>query len=121
MSLDFASNYGPETGANLHKISWRHSESISLGCLLRFWWNGQEVLAHAGETVAAALLAAGQRTLRLTTRRGEPRGVFCGMGICFDCLVRVDGRPNVRACQTPVADGMRVETQQGSGSWERPA
>ena len=58
------------------------------------------VSAFAGETVAAVLLAEGIRVLRYTTKRGEPRGVYCGMGICFDCLVTLNGRPNVRACQT---------------------
>jgi aerobic-type carbon monoxide dehydrogenase small subunit (CoxS/CutS family) len=70
--------------------------------------------------VAAALLAAGKRSLRVTPRRGEPRGLFCGMGVCFDCLVEVDGRPSVRACRTTVKAGMRVETQQGLGSWKGP-
>jgi predicted molibdopterin-dependent oxidoreductase YjgC len=74
--------------------------------------------AHKGETIAAALLAAGRRVFRLTGRRGEPRGLFCGMGLCFDCLVQVDGCPNVRACQTTVAEGMRVETQRGAGCWQ---
>lgn len=87
---------------------------------LRFTFDGRELFAYEGETVAAALLAAGRRAFRRTGRRGEPRGLLCGMGICFDCLVRVDGRPNVRACQTPVAEGMRVETQRGAGSWEVP-
>jgi hypothetical protein len=78
------------------------------------------LLAYEGETVAAALLADGRRAFRRTVRRGEPRGLLCGMGVCFDCLVRVDGRPNVRACQTPVAEGMRVETPRGAGSWAVP-
>src|SRR5262249_40016384 len=83
---------------------------------LRITVDGREVVAREGETVAAALLAGGQRVLRLTTRCGEPRGLFCGMGICFDCLMQIDGRPNVRACQATVADGMRVETQRGPGT-----
>ena len=70
------------------------------------------VAALEGETVAAALTAAGIRTLR-TDDRGTPRGVFCGMGVCFDCLVRIDGRPNQRACMTKVAPGMRVEPERG--------
>ena len=87
---------------------------------VRVCWtfDGQELHAVEGQTVAAALLAAGRRVWRTTTRCGEPRGLFCGMGVCFDCLVQVDGRPNVRACQTLVAEGMRVETQRGAGTWE---
>ena len=92
--------------------------SLSKDRCVRFTFDGQEVLAREGETIAAALLAAGRRVLRLTGRREEPRGLFCGMGICFDCLVQVNGCPNVRACQTPVEAGMRVETQRGAGSWE---
>jgi predicted molibdopterin-dependent oxidoreductase YjgC len=87
---------------------------------VRLTIDGEELLAVEGQTVAAALLAAGRRTLRFTSRRGEPRGLFCGMGVCQDCLMQVDGRPNVRACQTPAADGMCLETQRGAGSWEVP-
>ncbi|HEV3260220.1 MAG TPA: (2Fe-2S)-binding protein [Gemmataceae bacterium] len=83
-------------------------------------FDGEELQAFMGQTVAAALLATGRRAWRYTSRCGEPRGLFCGMGICFDCLVRVDGRPNERACQTPVAEGMRIETQHGAGSREVP-
>jgi predicted molibdopterin-dependent oxidoreductase YjgC len=85
---------------------------------LHFTFDGQELPAYEGETVAAALLAAGRRTFRRTARRGEPRGPFCGMGVCFECLVCIDGRPNRRACQVPVADGMRVASQEGLGPWE---
>ncbi len=92
--------------------------SMYEGSLLKFTCDGREMSAHAGQTIAAALLAAGTRSLRVTSRREEPRGLFCGMGVCFDCLVQVDGRPNVRACRTPVVDGMRVATQQGKGFWE---
>jgi predicted molibdopterin-dependent oxidoreductase YjgC len=88
--------------------------------LIRLTFDGVGLRAVAGQTVAAALMAAGRRAWRLTSRRGEPRGLFCGMGVCYDCLVRVDGRPNVRACLAPVAEGMRVETQHGAGAWEVP-
>ena len=63
-----------------------------------------------GETVAGALLARGQRAWRRTPQ-GEPRGLFCGIGICFDCTVTVDGVSNVRACLTAVSDGMVVKTE----------
>lgn len=74
--------------------------------------DGRPVAAFTGETVAAVLLAEGRRVFRRTAG-GSPRGVFCGMGICFECLVRVNGTPNVRACLTPVADGLTVETEPG--------
>ena len=72
--------------------------------------DGRPVLAFAGETVAAVLLAEGIRVFRYTAKRGEPRGVFCGMGICYECLVTVDGVPNVRACVTTVKPGMVIKT-----------
>jgi predicted molibdopterin-dependent oxidoreductase YjgC len=63
--------------------------------------------------VAAALYANRKRILRYTSRTSLARGVYCGMGVCFDCLVEIDGRPNLRACMTPVTDGMAVRTQIG--------
>ncbi|MEW5961583.1 MAG: (2Fe-2S)-binding protein [Chloroflexota bacterium] len=72
--------------------------------------NGVPVRAFLGETVAGALLAGGLRAWRRTPQ-GEPRGLFCGMGICFDCTVTVDGVTNVRACLTPVSDGLVVKTE----------
>lgn len=79
--------------------------------------DGRPVTAFEGESVAALLLAEGIVATRLTPG-GEPRGVYCGMGVCFDCLVVVDGVPNTRACMTWVRDGMRVELQEGLGdSW----
>ncbi|HEY3313960.1 MAG TPA: (2Fe-2S)-binding protein [Bacillota bacterium] len=80
--------------------------------------DGRPVRAAAGEPIAAALLAAGIRVFRLTTRRGEPRGLFCGIGRCTDCVMTVDGEPNVRTCVTPVRDGMVIETQRGEGRWQ---
>jgi predicted molibdopterin-dependent oxidoreductase YjgC len=71
--------------------------------------DGESVTAFAGETVATVLLALGRRTFR-HTGQNAPRGLFCGMGVCFDCLVTVDGVENVRACLTPVAEGMVVAT-----------
>jgi predicted molibdopterin-dependent oxidoreductase YjgC len=81
--------------------------------VVRFQFDWQEIEARPGETIAVALLAAGVRALRTTDRGSEPRGIFCNMGVCFDCLVEVDGYPNVRACQTIVREGMQVRTQHG--------
>jgi len=88
------------------------------GRAVRISFDGQSLCAYEGETVAAALLAAGRRVWRYSGGLGEPRGLFCGMGVCFDCVVQIDGRPNVRACQTLVQESMRIETQRGVGSWE---
>ena len=74
--------------------------------------DGEPVTAHLGETVAGVLFAEGSAQTR-TTVGGAPRGVFCGMGACFDCLVVVDGVPNTRACMTWVRDGMTVSRQDG--------
>jgi predicted molibdopterin-dependent oxidoreductase YjgC len=62
-----------------------------------------------GDTVASALLASGRRAWRYTDS-GDPRGVFCAIGVCFDCTLIVDGKANVRACMTTVRDGMHVST-----------
>jgi predicted molibdopterin-dependent oxidoreductase YjgC len=73
--------------------------------------NGNAVNAYPGETIAAVLLAEGWQVFRHTELTGEPRGPFCGMGLCFDCLVTVNGQPNVRACVTHVQPGDKVERQ----------
>jgi predicted molibdopterin-dependent oxidoreductase YjgC len=79
------------------------------GAAISFTFDGVAVSAHAGETVAAALVAAGIAATRVS-RSGTQRGYFCGMGVCFECLVTVNGRPNRRACMETVAPGMVVET-----------
>ncbi len=73
--------------------------------------DGELVVAYDGESIAAALIASGRRTFRHTAKHGSPRGIFCGMGVCFDCLMTVDGVPNVRTCVTPARAGMKVQTQ----------
>jgi predicted molibdopterin-dependent oxidoreductase YjgC len=70
--------------------------------------NGRAIPALPGQTVAAVLLAAGFRVWRHTPS-GAPRSLFCGMGVCFDCLVTIDGMPDQRACMTPARPGMRVQ------------
>ena len=85
--------------------------SVKRGERIEVQLNGQPVIAFDGETIAAVLLAEGRRVIRHTHRTGQPRGVFCGIGICYDCLVAVDGVPNVRACLTPVAQGMVIDTR----------
>ena len=78
--------------------------------------DGRAVTAYLGESVAATLLADGTGDLATrTTRAGDPRGLFCGMGVCFDCLVVVDGVPGTRACVTWVREGMSISRQDGAG------
>ncbi|MDR3305970.1 MAG: (2Fe-2S)-binding protein [Clostridiales Family XIII bacterium] len=83
------------------------------GRLVRFSYNGRDAEGYEGETVAAALKAMGVKIHRYTVKRHEPRGIFCAIGRCTDCVMIVDGSPNVRTCMTPLAEGMRVETQDG--------
>jgi D-hydroxyproline dehydrogenase subunit gamma len=87
----------------------RMLDGVERGRRVQILVDGEAVEAHEGESLAAALLASERRTTRWTTRTGEPRGYFCGMGICHDCLVNVEGLGNVRACVTAVSDGIRVE------------
>jgi predicted molibdopterin-dependent oxidoreductase YjgC len=82
---------------------------------LRFTFGDREIFAEPGQSIGAALIAAGHRSWRTTRHGGAPRGIFCGIGVCFDCLVIVNGRPGQRACLTEVRQGDRVEPQEGAG------
>lgn len=75
-----------------------------------FTFNGHKLKGFAGEPIAAALLANGIRTLRHHDQTGNPRGVYCGIGHCYECRVTVDGVPGVRACLTPLHEGMVVSS-----------
>ena len=74
--------------------------------------NGTHVRAFEGETVAALFAAENLSAMR-TTQEGEPRGMYCGMGVCFDCLVVINDIPNTRACMTWLQEGMKISTQTG--------
>ena len=95
----------------------RMTPTSARGRALSILVDGEAVIAYEGESLAAALLASGRRFTRWTAKSGEARGYFCGMGVCQDCLVTVDGLPNVRACMATVKDRLRVETQRGLGDW----
>ncbi len=84
---------------------------------IRIYLGDQAIEAYEGDTIAAALWAAGQQVSRYTPKRCDPRGLFCAIGHCSDCLMTVDGVPNVRTCVTLAKDGMKVEIQQGHGDW----
>jgi predicted molibdopterin-dependent oxidoreductase YjgC len=73
--------------------------------------NGHPVEAYAGETVSTVLLTSGHIIFQYDAETHMPRSLFCGMGVCYNCLVTIDGVPNIRACVTPVAAGMVVETK----------
>jgi aerobic-type carbon monoxide dehydrogenase small subunit (CoxS/CutS family) len=76
---------------------------------IEFTFDGKPVIGLAGDTVAVALLAAGIRTLRQGAEGGGPRGMFCAMGVCQECVVVVDGA-NVEACRLHVSDGLDVRS-----------
>ncbi len=78
-----------------------------------FTYDGVEMEGYEGEPIAMALKAAGVEVHRFTAKRHEPRGIFCAIGRCTDCVMVVDGKPNVRTCMTPLAAGMDVRTQDG--------
>jgi sarcosine oxidase subunit alpha len=75
--------------------------------------DGMPIRARAGDTVAAAMLAAGVGHCRTTPVTGAPRAPYCLMGVCFDCLVTIDGVGSRQGCLVPVREGMTVETQLG--------
>jgi sarcosine oxidase subunit alpha len=77
---------------------------------VRFTFNGKPVNAEQGDSIAAALLANGITAFR-HSRLGEPRGLFCGIGHCYECRVKVDGVNGVRACLVSAVHGMRVEAE----------
>jgi len=93
----------------------KHPDMRPAGAPVHIRFDGAEIEALPGETIAATLAAADIVSLR-QARSGARRGPFCGMGACFDCLVTVDGRPNQRACLTKVAPGMDVLSEPVAGA-----
>ncbi len=81
------------------------------------YFDGKPIEALAGEPISAALVNAGIVAFRKTHKSGEPRGIFCAIGRCTDCMMIVDGVPNTRTCVTAVQDGMHVKTQNGLGGF----
>jgi len=81
---------------------------------IRFDYEGRAITARPGDTVAAALIAAGETTLRMTAVSNSPRAPYCMMGVCFECLMEIDGVGNRQACLTPATEGMQVRRQRGA-------
>ena len=96
----------------------RIAKGIKRGRCFEIEVNGDKIDAYEGETVAAALIAAGLKTFRRTSRNDHPRGMYCGIGLCYECMMVINGKPNTRACQTLVSHGCQVETQEGLGKLE---
>lgn len=76
-------------------------------------FNGTEYIGLENESIAATLLANNVRILRYSEKANKPRGIFCGIGHCYECRVTVNGERSVRACITPVKDKMQIESQKG--------
>jgi len=87
------------------------------GKLVEIEFDGKKLEAVEGEPIAAALLAQGIRVFRKTPKSGEPRGLFCAIGRCNDCVMTVNGVPNIRTCVTPVEAGMKIQFQVGRGQY----
>ena len=83
------------------------------GRLVTFFYDGRPMQGYEGEPIAVALKAAGVMVHRHTKKYDRPRGVFCAIGRCTDCVMVVNGKPNVRTCVTPLEEGMSVQTQYG--------
>jgi predicted molibdopterin-dependent oxidoreductase YjgC len=90
-------------------LTFERGEKVS------FTLDGMRLEGYEGEPIAAALHDAGVKVLRRSISLSRPRGFFCAVGKCSSCLMRVDGKPNVRVCMEPLREGMRVETQRGKG------
>lgn len=82
---------------------------------IKIFFNGKELEAYEGDMIASALIANGIKVFRFTKNDKKPRGIYCGIGRCTDCVMVVNGIINVRTCVTKVEDGMRIETQVGLG------
>ncbi|MEA2780859.1 MAG: hypothetical protein QOK29_2403 [Rhodospirillaceae bacterium] len=96
----------------------RIDQGLQRGEPFTFDVDGDSVQAFAGETVAAALMAGGRRALRVTAGRKEGRGYYCGMGVCWDCMMWLEGEGSVQTCRLPAAPGMRLRTMKGAGPGE---
>jgi len=90
------------------EIDMDTKEPVVSGAAVTILVEGQPVEARRGQMLAATLIASGRFVMRRTRRSGSPRGLFCAMGICYDCVMTINGRAGIRACMTKVEDGMQV-------------
>lgn len=81
--------------------------------MVAFYHDGEKIYGYEGEPIAEALKAAGVMVHRYTNKKHKPRGIFCAIGRCTDCVMVVDGKPNVKTCVTPLKEGMQIQTQYG--------
>lgn len=92
-------------------------DGIERGKKISFLLDGKSINAYEGESVSAAIFATGKRDLRISANLSEKRSLYCGMGVCYECVMTINGIPNTRTCQTLVNEGMIVNTQNGEGIW----
>lgn len=100
---------------------FRQMAEVATSRTVELYVDGKLIQVPEGQTLALALMQGGVTTLRHTAVSGEPRAPLCLMGVCFDCLVQVDGRANVQACMVRVSPGMRVVLQHGARDLEPQA
>ena len=98
----------------MDKADRRIYQGVKRGEPFEILVDGEKIRAYQGETVGAALIAAGRRTFRRTNKQDRPRGLYCGIGLCQECRMIIDGVPDTQACRTPATPGCRVETQPGN-------
>lgn len=98
-----------DTRINEHPILGEFNK----GRRVTFTYDGKELFGFEGEPIASALKASGVMIHRYTKRNHEPRGIFCAIGRCTDCVMVVNGEPNIRTCVTPLEEGMKIQTQYG--------
>ena len=91
-------------------MSPSQAENITFQNKVEISINGKSITAYEGQTVLSALVASGYKALRKSRKICEPRGPLCGMGVCYECLVTINDRPNQRACMIEVEDRMEVVT-----------
>ena len=99
-------------GFNFTRLSEQReaTESVTI------YFSGQAIEAQSGDTVIAALLAAGHFITRMTPVSGASRGPLCLMGVCFECLLEINGEPNRQGCMIEVQSGMQVRPMSGARS-----
>ncbi len=123
MSLALGDVFFCKFGKGESEISMRIKEHPILGAApikrkVSFTFDGKVLEGLDGEPIAVALKENGVMIHRHTAKKNQPRGVFCAIGCCTDCVMVVDGKPNTRTCITPLQEGMVVQTQYGAGAGE---
>ncbi|PKO04295.1 MAG: pyridine nucleotide-disulfide oxidoreductase [Chloroflexi bacterium HGW-Chloroflexi-3] len=87
-----------------------YDRKLQRGKRIQITVNQKSIFAYEGELLSTILHCEGIRVLQRKHRNGKASGIYCGMGICYECLVKVNGVPSIRACQTQVVEGMVIST-----------